>query len=91
MSEFELMVDVGQGRPVRRAQGDPFVREDRDFIDAVQGKPNRVRVPYLEAMRTHRLASAAARSASEGRPLRLDNSNVAVTAGPENSLESARD
>lgn len=71
MTEFELMVDVGQGRPVRRAEGDPFLREDRDFIDAVQGKPNRIRAPYAEAMRTHRLTTAATRSAREGRPIRL--------------------
>ena len=73
------MADIGQGRPVRRAQGDPFVREDRDFIDAVQGKPNRIRAPYAEAMRTHRLVSSAARSARERRPLRLG----AVTERPE--------
>jgi predicted dehydrogenase len=72
MTEFELMADIGQGRPVRRAQGDPFVREDRDFINAVQGKPNRVRAPYGEAARTHRLVSSAARSAREHRPLRLE-------------------
>jgi predicted dehydrogenase len=71
MTEFELMVDIGQGRSVRRAQGDPFVREDRDFIDAVQGKPNRIRAPYAEAMRTHRLATAAACSVRERRPLWL--------------------
>ncbi len=65
MTEFEIMVDVGRGRPVRRAQGDPFVREDRDFIDAVQGKTNKVRSPYSEALITHRLTTAAARSARE--------------------------
>jgi predicted dehydrogenase len=69
LSEFELMVDVGQGRPMQRAEGDPFAREDRDFIDAVQGKPNRIRAPYAEALGTHRLAVTAARSAREGRPL----------------------
>ena len=31
------MVDVGRGRPIQKAEGDPFVREDRDFIDAVRG------------------------------------------------------
>ncbi|HEX8375558.1 MAG TPA: hypothetical protein VF606_10305, partial [Geminicoccaceae bacterium] len=60
-----------QGRPVRHAQGDPFVREDRDFVDAVQGKPNLVRVPYAEALRTHRLAVAVARSGRERRPISL--------------------
>lgn len=71
LSEFELMVDVGQGRPVQRAEGDPFAREDRDFIDAVQGQPNRIRAPYAEALRSHRLAVMAARSAREGRPLTI--------------------
>src|SRR5215212_7098399 len=66
LSEFDLMIDVGQGRPVRKAQGDPFVREDRDFLDAIQGKANRIRAPYAEAARTHRLASAAAHSAAKG-------------------------
>lgn len=66
LSEFELMVDVGRGRPVQRAQGDPMLREDRDFIDAVRGKPSRIRVPYAEALATHRLATAAARAAREG-------------------------
>jgi predicted dehydrogenase len=71
LTEFDLMVDVGRGRPLRQAQGDPFIREDRDFIDAVRGKPDRIRVPYREALRTHRLALAAARSAREGWPVAL--------------------
>jgi predicted dehydrogenase len=71
LSEFDLMVDIGRGRPLRQAQGDPSIREDRDFIDAVQGKPDRIRVPYREALRSHRLALAAARSAREGRPVAL--------------------
>src|SRR3954453_12929048 len=72
LTEFEILVDVGQGRPIRTAQGDPFIREDRDFIDAVRGRPDRIRAPYAEAMRTHRLATETARSAREGRPIRLD-------------------
>jgi len=39
----------------------------RDFIDAVQGRPNRIRAPYSEALQTHRLTTAAARSVREGR------------------------
>ena len=72
LSEFDLIVDVGQGRPVQQAQGDPFVREDRDFVDAVQGKPNRVRVPYSEALKTHRLVTTAVRSIRERRVLPLE-------------------
>ena len=71
LTEFDLMVDVGQGRPVREQEGDPFMREDRDFIDAVLGRTNQIRVPYAEALETHRLVTAAARSANEGRALRI--------------------
>ena len=71
LAEFEVMVDVGQGRPVTPADCDPFVRADRDFVDAVQGKENRIRVSYLEALKTHRLACAVDRSASEARPVEL--------------------
>lgn len=66
LSEFEIMIDIGQGRPVRRAEGDPFLREDRTFVDAVQGKPNHIRAPYAEALATHRLTLAATRSARGG-------------------------
>ncbi len=72
LSEFDMMVDVGRGRPVQKAQGDPFVREDRDFIDAVQGKLNKIRAPYSEAIKTHRLTIAATHSAQEGRALDLE-------------------
>jgi predicted dehydrogenase len=72
LTEFELMIDVGQGRPVRRAQGDAFVREDRDFIEAVQGQTNRIRAPYQEALKTHRLTATAAASARSGRILPLE-------------------
>ncbi len=71
LAEFEVMVDVGQGRPVTAAAGDPFVRADRDFVDAVQGKGDRIKVPYHEALKTHRLACAVARSAAEARPVEV--------------------
>lgn len=70
LSEHDIMVDVGQGRPVQGAQGDPFVREDRDFIDAVQGKANNIRCPYDDALKTHYLTTAAAQSVVEGRSLK---------------------
>lgn len=72
LTEFEIMVDVGRGRPLKRAEGDPFVREDRDFIDAVQGKPDKIRAPYSEALKTHRLTTTAAQSAREGKALKLE-------------------
>ena len=66
LSEFEMMIDVGQGRPMQPAQGDPFWREDRDFVDAVQGRENRIRSPYAEALKTHRITTTAALSVRQG-------------------------
>jgi predicted dehydrogenase len=44
---------------------------DRAFVDAVLGRGDDVLVPYAEALRTHRLACALARSAVDGRPVRV--------------------
>ncbi len=71
LSDESMMVDVGRGRPIEPAHGDPVVREDRDFIDAVQGKPSRIRVPYAEALRTHRLVTLAVESARNGQVIKL--------------------
>ncbi len=71
LSDVSMIIDVGRGRPVEPAQGDPVVREDRDFIDAVQGKSNRIRVPYAEALRTHRLVTLAVESARNGQVINL--------------------
>lgn len=72
LTDREIMVDVGRGRPVRAADGDPVWREDRDFIDAVRGGESRIRCPYSEALVTHRLALAVMSSAQGGQPVRLD-------------------
>lgn len=71
LSEHDIMVDVGAGRPTRGAAVDPVMLEDRDFIDAVLGRENRIRCPYPEALATHRLALAAGRSAASGQPVTL--------------------
>jgi predicted dehydrogenase len=63
LSEAELMVDIGRGRPVTRPTTDPFLAELRDFLSAATGGENRVRVPFAEALRTQRLTSAATRAA----------------------------
>jgi len=64
LSESELMIDVGRGRPVTRPTRDPFLAELRDFIDAATGGENRVRAPYAEALRTQRLTVAATEAAN---------------------------
>ena len=76
LTDHDLMVDVGRGRPVRGAEGDPVWREDRDFIDAVQGRENRIRCPYADAVATHRLALAIGESARTGSAIVLENAHV---------------
>jgi predicted dehydrogenase len=41
----------------------PYERQNRAFVDAVQGKPNRIRSTYEDALLTHRLTIAASRLA----------------------------
>jgi predicted dehydrogenase/glycosyltransferase involved in cell wall biosynthesis len=74
LTDRELMVDVGRGRPVRGAQGDPVWREDRDFVDAVGGGENRIRCSYAEAVETHRVALAIGASARTGVAIVLETS-----------------
>ncbi|MFI6501140.1 Gfo/Idh/MocA family protein [Nonomuraea typhae] len=70
LGEELLVVD---GRTIHEESGAAKVRVDREFVNAVQGRPADVRVPYPEALRTHRLAWAVARSAAEGVPVVLDD------------------
>jgi len=73
LSEAELRIDLGHGPTVLTASGDPFEREDRAFVDAVQGGPDRTRTTYAEALRTHRVTTGVLRSAADGRPVRIDD------------------
>jgi predicted dehydrogenase len=65
LSEAELMVDVGAGRPITRASGEPFRAELRDFLVAAGGGENLIRTPYAEALRTQRLTVAATEAAAD--------------------------
>jgi len=71
LTDHDIMVDVGTGRPVQHAQGDPVWREDRDFIAAVRGETNSIRCPYGEALQTHRVALAVTQSVREGRAVAI--------------------
>ena len=68
--EFRVVEADGE-RSLWRARADARPFPDRDFIQAVRGGPDRIRVPWAEAYRTHRLACALTRSADEGRPVAL--------------------
>lgn len=72
ITDHDLMVDVGCGRPVHLAEGDPVWREDRDFVEAVMGRDNRIRCPYAEALETHRVALALSKSARTGAVVRME-------------------
>ena len=72
LTDHDLMVDVGRGRPVRGADGDPVWRQDRAFLAAVRGGENRIRAPYSEAVQTHLVALAVAQSARTGAPVRME-------------------
>lgn len=78
LTDHDIMVDVGRGRPVRQAEGDPVWRENRDFIDAVRGGSNHIRCPYAEALATHRVAVAIQRSAATGQPIDLTSFRKAL-------------
>ncbi|WP_275791194.1 glycosyltransferase [Pararhizobium gei] len=71
LTDHDIMVDVGAGRPTRHADGDPVWREDRDFVDAVRGNDNHIRCTYADALETHRVALAVVSAARLGEPIRL--------------------
>jgi predicted dehydrogenase/glycosyltransferase involved in cell wall biosynthesis len=77
LTDRDVMIDIGRGRPVRGTGSDPVVLEDRDFIDAVRGAENRIRCPYPAALETLRLALAIERSAAEGRAIDVRQREVA--------------
>lgn len=81
LTDRDIMIDVGRGRPIRQAEGDPVWREDCDFIGAVRGMPSRIRCSYAEALKTHRVALAIAESARSGRPIALMEPAVEAVLG----------
>jgi len=76
LSETELVVEAGGRQTAYAADADARPRPDRDFVAAVRGGPDRIRVPWPEAYRTHLLACAITRSADEGRPVAVSNGGV---------------
>jgi myo-inositol 2-dehydrogenase/D-chiro-inositol 1-dehydrogenase len=81
LGEDGLVVRDADGE--RRFPADPDgarVAVDRAFVDAVRGIGDDIRVPYPEALATHRLACAVARSAATGHPVRPATGPTGSTA-----------
>ncbi|MCG5215981.1 Gfo/Idh/MocA family protein [Streptosporangium sp. KLBMP 9127] len=76
LAENELVVHTARGRSVERDSGEARRRVDRAFVDALRGTGDDVRVPYAEALRTHRLACALATSAATGLPVAVEHTDV---------------
>jgi predicted dehydrogenase len=91
VSETHLTVREPAGTTVRPARVDPKVAVDRDFVDAVRGRAPATRVPYEEALRSHRVACALAESARAGHPVDLpgDHDRSDGSDRPDRSDRSA--
>ena len=90
LTDRDLMMDIGQGRPVRQAGFDPVWAEDRAFIDAVSGLPNAIRSPYGEALKSHRASLAIMQSAQTSRPVLLSSDPIDEVLGCLTCVRSAR-
>jgi predicted dehydrogenase len=72
LSYQDVTIEEGPGQPRKeKVAVDPFVLENRDFLNAVRGQGNRIKCDYLEALRTHRVTQATTRSIREGRPVKV--------------------
>lgn len=80
LTEESLRVTDEHGEhPTQVVQPDQAKRAaDRAFVDAVLGRGHDIRVPYGEALATHRLACAIARSAADGRALTMEEETHAA-------------
>ena len=84
LTETRLVVEEDGRRDAWDADADARPRPDRDFVAAVRGGEDRIRVPWPEAYRTHLLACAITRSAEEGRPLAVEGSGEPQGGAPVN-------
>jgi len=71
VSEQQLVVERDGDRQVHVPAVDGHRAVDREFVDAVLGRRESTRVPYGEALASHRVACALAESAVTGKPVVL--------------------
>lgn len=75
LTERHAKIDDGRDARIRQVQTDPMLRQAQDFVDAVAGGPDRIRCRYADAVATHRLAVAIARSAETDWPVQISGSH----------------
>lgn len=73
LTDHDVMIDVGAGRPVTHNQSDPVWHQDRAFVEAALGQENRIRCTYRDAVETLRVMDAIERSACSGEVVRLQS------------------
>ena len=66
---YKITLTDADGTRRRPPADDARVAVDREFVDVVRGLRSATAVPYAEALRTHRVACALARSAETGGPV----------------------
>jgi len=71
-TQGSLRVSTPEVEKVFKSKVDPYALEDEIFIEAVsKGDPSRIRSPYEDALKTHRVTMAATRSIETGKPVDL--------------------
>jgi myo-inositol 2-dehydrogenase / D-chiro-inositol 1-dehydrogenase len=71
LSESELVVRDAAGERRVTPANDARWEVDREFVEVVRGRLREARVPYADALVTHRVACAMADSALSGEPVAL--------------------
>ncbi|GGD57899.1 hypothetical protein GCM10011411_17420 [Aurantiacibacter arachoides] len=71
ITDHDVMIDVGAGRPVTPNHSDPVWRQDRAFVEAVMGHGNAIRCTYRDALETLRVTEAVSQSARTGQAIRI--------------------
>jgi alpha-galactosidase len=67
ITQDKLVVTQGDDKKVFENESNPTVREDHAFLEAVRtGDDSQIRSTYLDALRSHRIATRAAESADKG-------------------------
>ena len=64
--DHELRVTTAGGVQVVQSDQDPVAAEDREFVDVLLGRSDRLTVPYEQALATQRLVCAADEAARAG-------------------------